>query len=185
MMQRKGEDRETYLKRCREYDRRRYFRNTSGRKDWKKEYAQKPEQREYSRKYHQELRNGPRRDEILQNKRDSYTLHRYEPRTIAQITNSMISSARSSAKRNSLEFNLSKPFIRQLLESCDICPVFGMKLDVSGIRGREDRAPSLDRLDSKRGYTEDNVRLISWRANRLKGNGTLEEFKKIIKWMED
>jgi hypothetical protein len=39
-------------------------------------------------------------------------------------------------------------------------------------------------MDSSVGYVPGNVNIISFRANTLKNNGTLEEFKKLIKWME-
>ena len=46
-----------------------------------------------------------------------------------------------------------------------------------------DESPSLDRIDSKKGYTKDNVQVISNRANRLKADGNIEEFKLILKWL--
>lgn len=39
---------------------------------------------------------------------------------------------------------------------------------------------SLDRIIPGKGYVVGNVRIISWRANQLKSNGTVEEFEKII-----
>lgn len=55
----------------------------------------------------------------------------------------------------------------------ELCPVFGTPMD----------KPSLDRKDNSKGYTRDNVRVISDRANRLKNNGTLEELKAIVAYM--
>ena len=61
-----------------------------------------------------------------------------------------------------------------------ICPVFGVEI------GFYDKqcVPTLDRIDSDKGYIKDNIQVISFKANRLKNNGTLEEFKKIITYME-
>ena len=36
---------------------------------------------------------------------------------------------------------------------------------------------SIDRIDSLRGYTEDNVQLIRWRANSMKMDMTTTEYK--------
>ena len=49
-----------------------------------------------------------------------------------------------------------------------------------GVSERED-SPSLDRLDSSLGYTPENVWWISYRANRLKNDSTLEELEKLVK----
>lgn len=37
----------------------------------------------------------------------------------------------------------------------------------------------------KKGYVSGNVRVISYKANALKRNGTLEELKKLVAWLED
>jgi hypothetical protein len=42
---------------------------------------------------------------------------------------------------------------------------------------------SVDRIDNNSGYTKDNIKVISFRANRLKSNGTLEEFEQIVKYL--
>jgi hypothetical protein len=64
------------------------------------------------------------------------------------------------------------------------CPVLGLKL--VGVKGkRVPTAPSLDRFDNKLGYVKGNVRVISWRANMLKRDGTLEEFEKIVAYMRN
>lgn len=47
-----------------------------------------------------------------------------------------------------------------------------------------DSSPSLDRLIPAKGYVKGNVRVISRRANCLKSNGTLEEFRAVMAYME-
>lgn len=39
-------------------------------------------------------------------------------------------------------------------------------------------------MDNTKGCIKDNIKIISWRANNLKSNGTLKEFKKLIRYME-
>jgi hypothetical protein len=41
-----------------------------------------------------------------------------------------------------------------------------------------------DRKDNARGYVKDNVRVISWRANRLKSDATLEELRLLVRDLE-
>lgn len=64
----------------------------------------------------------------------------------------------------------------------DVCPILGVPIDwTSDVRC--DASPSLDRRDSKLGYIPGNVELISWRANRIKNDGTAEEHLKIANYM--
>lgn len=59
------------------------------------------------------------------------------------------------------------------------CPVLGVQMTLQN----RDSTPTLDRMDPTKGYTQDNVSVISWRANSLKKNGTLEEFENLVQWM--
>lgn len=63
----------------------------------------------------------------------------------------------------------------------DICPVFGIPL--VKIAGERDSSPSLDRIDSSKGYTPDNIQVMSWRANTLKNNMTAEESILLAKFL--
>jgi hypothetical protein len=81
---------------------------------------------------------------------------------------------------------------RTLLLACtnipDYCPMLGIPLnyDGTGIEGdwsRKDNSPSLDRIDSSKGYTKGNIHVISWRANRIKNDSTPEELMQIAKYM--
>jgi hypothetical protein len=62
------------------------------------------------------------------------------------------------------------------------CPVLGMELDYFAEQ-RQENSPSFDRIDSDKGYVTGNVKIISWRANRIKNDGTVEEHEKIIEYL--
>ena len=62
------------------------------------------------------------------------------------------------------------------------CPVLGIELGI-GTWGHTDCSPSLDRFDASLGYVRGNVAVISNRANRLKGDGTLAEHEALVRWM--
>ena len=67
------------------------------------------------------------------------------------------------------------------------CPVLGIELDYSygGKGGPRNNSPSMDRRDPSKGYTSENTVVMSQRANRIKNDGTLDELRAIVKWMEN
>lgn len=64
------------------------------------------------------------------------------------------------------------------------CPILGIPLVYGNEGTRKDDSASIDRLDSSKPYGKGNVSIISWRANRIKNDGTFEEHKKLIEWWE-
>lgn len=64
----------------------------------------------------------------------------------------------------------------------EYCPVLGIKLNWFAEK-TEEASPSIDRLDSSKGYIKDNVVIMSWRANRIKNDGTGEEHQKIASFL--
>ena len=90
----------------------------------------------------------------------------------------MLYSARESAKRQGIPFDLTEEDI----VIPDICPVLGLSIQKSS-GSRTYGSPSLDRLVPELGYVKGNVQVISWRANKLKGEGTAAEHQLIARWM--
>ena len=89
----------------------------------------------------------------------------------------LYSNIKSRCKRLGREFSIE-------LEDIVIpekCPVFGFDLK------REDRetwmfAPSVDRIDSSKGYIKGSVTVVSRRANILKRDATLEELEQLFNY---
>jgi len=85
--------------------------------------------------------------------------------------------ARRNSKRRGEECNLE---IEDIVIP-EYCPLLGIKLETCMEKkrmkgpGSQDSCPSVDRIDSKIGYTKDNVWIISKRANVIKNNATVEE----------
>jgi hypothetical protein len=88
-------------------------------------------------------------------------------------------NARNRAKEKGLEFSITLDDI----VIPEFCPVLGIKLE-KGNGPFKDASPSLDRLDNVKGYVKGNIAVISWRANRLKSDATIEEIEKLIAFME-
>ena len=85
---------------------------------------------------------------------------------------------RSRAKQSNIPFTIEESD----LALPEVCPVLGIPL-VWTEKSRSGNTPSVDRIFPDLGYIKDNVAVISWRANRLKNDGTADELQKIANWM--
>jgi len=63
------------------------------------------------------------------------------------------------------------------------CPVLGVELDYFN-EYRAENSPSFDQKEPGKGYVQGNVTIMSWRANRIKNDGTAEEHRRIADWLE-
>ena len=95
---------------------------------------------------------------------------------------SMWASAKSRAKRDNLPFTLKVTDI--VIPEC--CPVFPEIVFEKGRRRRgfHGDSPSLDKLIPEKGYTKENVCVISCRANFIKRDATVTELRRVADWME-
>ena len=84
---------------------------------------------------------------------------------------------KQSAKSRNIPFDLTITQLNDLTFPIS-CPILGMPLKFNRERMQDD-SYSIDRIDSTQGYTIDNIRVISWRANRLKNDATNEELIKL------
>ena len=88
----------------------------------------------------------------------------------------MMINSRQSAKKRGLEHTITLDDIQIPTH----CPVFGYPL--SGGKGlRHHASPSLDRIDTLKGYIPGNVWVISWRANNLKADATTDELIQLVR----
>jgi len=65
----------------------------------------------------------------------------------------------------------------------DFCPVLGIRMVMgNGKRsGPTPNSPTIDRIDPDVGYVPENIWVISWRANLLKGDATIGELEALLK----
>jgi hypothetical protein len=86
-------------------------------------------------------------------------------------------SARSSSKKRGLAFTI-KP---EDIVVPDLCPILGIPLlKESQGRGGKPNSPSIDRIDNYKGYTKDNIWVISLKANKCKSDLTLEQLERMV-----
>jgi anion-transporting ArsA/GET3 family ATPase len=96
---------------------------------------------------------------------------RLSPENIQWVVKRMVQEARRRATIKNIEFSLSAKDIRTPTH----CPVFGVELVYQAVGKRTHDSASLDRIDNKLGYIPENVWIISWRANHVKGDATVQE----------
>ena len=92
----------------------------------------------------------------------------------------LLNVARARAKIAGIEFSVTAQDFPTLPT---VCPVFGYELKYGGRGKRSYASASLDRIDSTRGYVPGNVQVISWRANDLKRDATVEELRLLLAYM--
>lgn len=87
---------------------------------------------------------------------------------------------KNSAKKRNIPFNLTPSDIDEIGIPIT-CPVLGIPIYFHRNHVQDDSI-SFDRIDSSKGYSKDNLVVVSYRVNKLKSNATLDEMKKIVKF---
>jgi hypothetical protein len=87
-------------------------------------------------------------------------------------------SAKARAKKKNLSFSLKL----QDIVVPEVCPVLGIKL-IKGNRKQHFDSPTLDRKIPELGYTKENTEVISYRANLLKSNASVQELQKVLEYL--
>lgn len=88
--------------------------------------------------------------------------------------------AKQRCKETGREFNIEVSDI----VIPDVCPILGIELNMnSGKSGAYRNSPSLDRIDNSKGYTKDNIQVISQLANAMKCHATNKELHMFANWI--
>ena len=146
-------------------------------KEYQKEYYSIPEikerQKEYMKEYHA-------RPEVKERKKEYHKEYYLKPenRERRREYNSSIRGRWHVAKKRSsirnLEFNITLEYLESIYPDDSLCPLLSIPLDWS-TPPNHPSTPSLDRIDSSKGYIKGNVQWVSWRANRLMSDATPDE----------
>lgn len=133
--------------------------------------------REYTTKWWQELKANPERLAAHYEKQNKWRQENpgavkksYKKAKLNKPEVWLLKQAKRRSKEKDLEFTLT-------LEDIVIpyrCPIMGEVLQYIP-NGYSDYSPSIDRIDSKKGYVKDNIQIISSIANRMKWTATQEQ----------
>ena len=95
----------------------------------------------------------------------------------------LYNNLKASAKKRGILFDL------KITDIDDIgipltCPVLGFPIYFHRGHSQYDSV-SFDRINSSEGYTKDNLTIISFRANQLKSNASLDEMQRLVEYYKD
>jgi hypothetical protein len=99
----------------------------------------------------------------------------------------MLRSAKSRAKENNLEFDIDLQYLQSVVT--DYCPIDGLPFDwerhLATDKSLPLATPSLDRIDSSKGYVKGNVKIIGWKWNAKKSNMNLDDLLLLVKYVRN
>jgi hypothetical protein len=152
--------------------------------------------------YYQNKATGARQSEckLCMHNRNTAWKHRH----IDRMRPAMTAASKKSRRRNPKTAMIAAARNRATIKGEDFlivdedvvvpefCPVLGIKLewpDPDGLMGNygnlmKDNRPSIDRIDNTKGYVPGNIVVVSYRANRLKSDATVEEMRKLADYYE-
>lgn len=102
----------------------------------------------------------------------------YRKSLIYQTMRDKFTRKKANATRNGIEFTVEFGELNFPTH----CPILGLELDYFA-DGRSEHSVSFDRVDPNKGYISGNVVIVSWRANRIKNDGSAEEHQKIANFL--
>lgn len=85
----------------------------------------------------------------------------------------LLTSRRNEARKRNIPFDLTHEWA--CARWTGRCEITGIEFRLNGKNGPHPFSPSLDKIDPKRGYAQDNCRFILWGCNAIKGVGTDED----------
>lgn len=104
----------------------------------------------------------------------------YRTSLIYQTMRSKFNAKRANASRSKWEFTVDFG----TLTFPSHCPILGIELNYFTDGYAHENSVSFDRVNPSKGYINGNVLVVSWRANRIKNDGSAEEHQKIASFLQ-
>ena len=97
---------------------------------------------------------------------------------IRNPASSLLTNCKSRAKDKGLEFSLTLEWVKQRLKA-GVCEVTGIDFLLGSLR--HPFLPSIDRIDSSKGYTPENCRVVLWIINTAKHTLSEGDFQSALR----
>ena len=166
---------QVYCKECVHKHHKKYYQSAHGKeitRRWQEEnkekmrgyfrkYESKPETIE-KRRLRQSKPEYKEKRRLYENSRGIQRRHNYK-HDLEYRAKCLVKDSLKRAKKKGLEHNIT---YKDILPFPETCPVLGTPLTLD--TDTRSNSPSIDRIDNSKGYTKDNIQIISTYANALK-----------------
>jgi len=131
----------------------------------------------------------PKKCEAVKKKRSQ--THKTNKANPKRFGKTEYSSLKSRAKEKSLAFDLTPEYIQRVFDRCEgRCNITKLPFDMEiGTKGRGKRnpyRPSIDRINSNRGYVKGNIQIVLTLVNTMKMDYTDKILHPVVKaWAEN
>lgn len=98
---------------------------------------------------------------------------------VQRVVTLIVQRRRNSCKNQGIPFSITAKELGPMPEAC---PILGIPL-IMGDKVVGPNSPTIDRIDPNGGYVPGNVMIVSFRANTIKHNASLEELEKVVEFM--
>ena len=93
------------------------------------------------------------------------------------LLKNLIEKSKYRASKNSMKFDLNISFIEKLwIKQNGKCALSGLEMTYIFGKGKQVNNASLDRIDSSKGYIQENVQLVCRAVNVMKSDLSQDEF---------
>jgi hypothetical protein len=96
----------------------------------------------------------------------------------------MIKNAKQRCKISKRTIDIDDYYLLKITKGLVNCPILGIEMVFGGTGSIKDNSASIDRFDTTKGYIKGNIWIISYKANRMKSNATIDEIKKVYDYMK-
>ena len=93
------------------------------------------------------------------------------------------SQAKIRSKKFNVPFTITRQDLIDMYPQDNLCPILKVPF-VWGTKTNKELSPSLDRMIPELGYTKNNIKFISYKANRIKNDSSIEILENLIKYMK-
>lgn len=95
---------------------------------------------------------------------------------LRKLLQSRFLGARDRSKRQNLDFDITKEFLNELwVKQEGKCALSGIPMTYKHCNGRIPTNISIDQINSKKGYTKDNIQLVCMAVNQMKSDLDINE----------